>query len=196
MRRWATHETLLAYLVRRLLENGADTSFVNRIGDPSVPVAELVADPVEEVMQIASQKAAWGAPHPKIPLPAQLLAQGPQGRANSQGVNLAHEQQLASLAAALLSSTTQNWLAAPAGGGGGRPCRPTRRKTASGQPVRNPAELSDVVGWVRETDAEQAQAAAAAAAQAAPIWAGTPPAVRGECAGPRGRFAGATQPAS
>ena len=170
------HETLLAYLVRRLLENGANTSFVNRIGDPSVPVAELVADPVEEVMQIASQEGRLGAPHPKIPLPAQLLAQGPQGRANSQGVNLAHEQQLASLAAALLNSTTQNWLAAPAG----VPLPADPAQDSQWQPVRNPAELSDVVGWVRETDTEQAQAAAAAAAQAAPIWAGTPPAVRGD----------------
>ncbi len=50
-----SHETLLAYLVRRLLENGANTSFVNRIGDASVPVSELVVDPVVEVMQIASQ---------------------------------------------------------------------------------------------------------------------------------------------
>ncbi len=63
------HETLLAYLVRRLLENGANTSFVNRIGDPSVPVAELVADPVEEVMQIASQEGRLGAPHPKSRCP-------------------------------------------------------------------------------------------------------------------------------
>ena len=127
-------------------------------------------------MQIASQEGRLGAPHPKIPLPAQLLAQGPQGRANSQGVNLAHEQQLASLAAALLSSTTQNWLAAPAG----VPLPADPAQDSQWQPVRNPAELTDVVGWVRETDAEQAQAAAAAAAQAAPIWAGTPPAVRGD----------------
>ena len=105
-----------------------------------------------------------------------MLAQGPQGRANSQGVNLAHEQQLASLAAALLSSTTQNWLAAPAG----VPLPADPAQDSQWQPVRNPAELTDVVGWVRETDAEQAQAAAAAAAQAAPIWAGTPPAVRGD----------------
>ena len=44
-----THETLLAYLVRRLLENGANSSFVNRIQDPSIPVAELAADPVAPV---------------------------------------------------------------------------------------------------------------------------------------------------
>ncbi|WP_296218929.1 proline dehydrogenase family protein, partial [uncultured Sphingomonas sp.] len=41
-----THETLLAYLVRRLLENGANSSFVNRIADPEVSIADLVADPV------------------------------------------------------------------------------------------------------------------------------------------------------
>jgi hypothetical protein len=44
-----THETLLAYLVRRLLENGANSSFVNRIQDPAVPLADLVADPVSQV---------------------------------------------------------------------------------------------------------------------------------------------------
>ena len=76
----------------------------------------------------------------------------------------------------MLSSTTQNWLAAPAG----VPLPADPAQDSQWQPVRNPAELTDVVGWVRETDAEQAQAAAAAAAQAAPIWAGTPPAVRGD----------------
>src|SRR3546814_12104774 len=44
-----THETLLAYLVRRLLENGANSSFVHRIADPAVPVEEMIADPVEQV---------------------------------------------------------------------------------------------------------------------------------------------------
>src|SRR5207253_1576551 len=42
-----THETLLAYLVRRLLENGANTSFVNQIADPAFPIDKLLADPVE-----------------------------------------------------------------------------------------------------------------------------------------------------
>ena len=42
-----SHETLLAYLVRRLLENGANTSFVNRIADASVPIEALLEDPVE-----------------------------------------------------------------------------------------------------------------------------------------------------
>ncbi len=61
-----SHETLLAYLVRRLLENGANTSFVNRIVDPNVDLAELVADPV------ARAHLTGGTPHPRIPLPAAL----------------------------------------------------------------------------------------------------------------------------
>ena len=48
-----THETLLAYLVRRLLENGANSSFVNRIADPAVSIDELIADPVDTVARHA-----------------------------------------------------------------------------------------------------------------------------------------------
>src|SRR3546814_7475471 len=66
-----THETLLAYLVRRLLENGANTSFVNRIGDPAVPVDDLIADPVEAARKIQP----IGAPHRKIALPRDLRSE-------------------------------------------------------------------------------------------------------------------------
>ncbi len=66
-----SHETLLAYLVRRLLENGANTSFVNRIADPEVPVDDLIADPVT----LARAISPLGAPHPKIALPPETLRQ-------------------------------------------------------------------------------------------------------------------------
>ncbi|MGL5237670.1 MAG: proline dehydrogenase family protein, partial [Plesiomonas shigelloides] len=106
-----THETLLAYLVRRLLENGANTSFVNRIADTSLPLDELVADPVASAEQLAEKEGRPGLPHPKIPLPRDLYAaispthiNTPQGqRLNSAGLDLANEQRLASLSAALLS---------------------------------------------------------------------------------------------
>ena len=62
------HETLLAYLVRRLLENGANTSFVNRIVDLGVPIVELVADPVA---QAAAHRRRAASAHP---LPAAILA--------------------------------------------------------------------------------------------------------------------------
>src|SRR5690606_41118802 len=70
-----THETLLAYLVRRLLENGANTSFVNRIADQSVSIAQLVEDPVVSVEQAAAREGSLGLPHPRIPLPIELYGE-------------------------------------------------------------------------------------------------------------------------
>jgi RHH-type proline utilization regulon transcriptional repressor/proline dehydrogenase/delta 1-pyrroline-5-carboxylate dehydrogenase len=74
-----SHEDLLPYLVRRLLENGANTSFVHALLDERTPVATVVSDPV------AAVHAAGGGPHPKIPLPVDLY--GP-GRRNSRGRDL------------------------------------------------------------------------------------------------------------
>jgi RHH-type proline utilization regulon transcriptional repressor/proline dehydrogenase/delta 1-pyrroline-5-carboxylate dehydrogenase len=82
-----SHETLLGYLVRRLLENGANTSFVNRIVDPEVSIADLVSDPVAEAERSA------GTPHPRIPLPEALLP----GRINSRGIDLAADDELTAL---------------------------------------------------------------------------------------------------
>ena len=65
-----SHEELLAYLVRRLLENGANTSFVNRIVDDRQPIDEIVADPVARLAGLAPK------PHPRIPLPADLYRAG------------------------------------------------------------------------------------------------------------------------
>lgn len=77
-----THEDLLAYLVRRLLENGANSSFVNRIIDEKLPIDEMVANPIEKLAVLSSK------PHPGIPLPLDLYQ--PQ-RANSPGVDLNRE---------------------------------------------------------------------------------------------------------
>ena len=73
------HKDLLAYLVRRLLENGANSSFVNRMADAEVPVAELVGDPVAELAALAERR------NPVIPLPRDIFP----GRVNSAGVDLA-----------------------------------------------------------------------------------------------------------
>ncbi|HEY7749773.1 MAG TPA: bifunctional proline dehydrogenase/L-glutamate gamma-semialdehyde dehydrogenase PutA [Aestuariivirgaceae bacterium] len=70
-----SHEDLLAYLVRRLLENGANTSFVNRLADDAAPIEEIVADPVDEASALES------IPHPRIPLPRDIFAP----RRNSPG---------------------------------------------------------------------------------------------------------------
>ncbi|NMU89295.1 trifunctional transcriptional regulator/proline dehydrogenase/L-glutamate gamma-semialdehyde dehydrogenase [Achromobacter ruhlandii] len=168
-----THETLLAYLVRRLLENGANTSFVNLIGDESIPVETLVADPVEA----ASRIVPLGAPHEKIPLPRELYGSAQQGaRANSAGLDLSNEHRLGSLSAALLTSAATPWRAGPMLGEGDGAWDAARAIE-----VRNPANLRDVVGHVIEANGEEAEAALRAAANAAPIWQSTPVAERAQC---------------
>ncbi len=69
------HKTLLAYLVRRLLENGANTSFVNRIADTSLPLDELVADPVTAVEKLA-QPTQLDYRVPKVPCRAIFMVTG------------------------------------------------------------------------------------------------------------------------
>ncbi len=96
-----THETLLAYLVRRLLENGANTSFVNRIADTTLPLDELVADPVTAVEALAAKEGQVGLPHPHIALPRNLYG---EKRVNSAGLDMSNEHRLASLSSALLQS--------------------------------------------------------------------------------------------
>lgn len=80
-----SHQHLLAYLVRRLLENGANTSFINRLRDKRVPLSSLAADPVA----LARDKKYL--PHPHIPLPRQLYSDRP----NAPGIDLSlhHSQQ-------------------------------------------------------------------------------------------------------
>ncbi|MBN2973176.1 trifunctional transcriptional regulator/proline dehydrogenase/L-glutamate gamma-semialdehyde dehydrogenase [Roseomonas aeriglobus] len=150
-----THETLLAYLVRRLLENGANSSFVNRIADPEVSIADLVADPVDAVraMPVPGQK------NPHIALPRELYG----ARVNSAGLDLSDETTLAMLSETMAGEGP--WTAGDVG---------TER------PVLNPADRRDQVGMVREMSVADAQAAARTAAAAAPGWAGTSPADRAE----------------
>ncbi|HFZ8995327.1 TPA: trifunctional transcriptional regulator/proline dehydrogenase/L-glutamate gamma-semialdehyde dehydrogenase [Citrobacter freundii] len=162
-----THETLLAYLVRRLLENGANTSFVNRIADTTLPLDELVADPVEAVEKLAQSEGQTGLPHPKIPLPRDLYG---QGRKNSAGLDLANEHRLASLSSALLNCALQKWQA--------RPLLEHPVEDGEMRPVINPAEPKDIVGHVREASQAEVEQALQNAVNNAPIWFATPPAER------------------
>jgi RHH-type proline utilization regulon transcriptional repressor/proline dehydrogenase/delta 1-pyrroline-5-carboxylate dehydrogenase len=146
-----THETLLAYLVRRLLENGANTSFVHQIADPDFPLDELLADPVER----SRAPVPVGAPHPRIALPRDLFA---PVRANSFGLDLSNEQVLAALAPHLQSN--EPWRAVPMLGDGPHPGPHGAR---GAREVRNPADLRDVVGTVIEATPELVDAACARA---------------------------------
>ncbi|WP_244847520.1 trifunctional transcriptional regulator/proline dehydrogenase/L-glutamate gamma-semialdehyde dehydrogenase [Caballeronia sp. SL2Y3] len=162
-----THETLLAYLVRRLLENGANTSFVNRIADESVPVKDLVRDPIDEAQAITP----LGAPHAKIPLPRQLYG---NERLNSMGLDLSNEHRLASLSSALLASANHPWQAVPM-------LERDDPQNGVAREIRNPADHRDVVGTVVEASSQQVSAALANAVAAAPIWQATPVEDRADC---------------
>ena len=162
-----THETLLAYLVRRLLENGANTSFVNQIGDQDLSIETLIEDPVRKARAVQP----LGAPHERIPLPRDLYRQH-EDRANSAGLDLSNEHRLGSLAAALLSGASQTWRAAPAG---------LEWQDDRASAVLNPADRRDVVGQVIEADETDVQAALERAQYAAPIWQATPAAERAQC---------------
>jgi RHH-type proline utilization regulon transcriptional repressor/proline dehydrogenase/delta 1-pyrroline-5-carboxylate dehydrogenase len=151
-----SHETLLAYLVRRLLENGANSSFVNRIQDLSISVDELAADPVAQVAAASPP----GAPHPRIALPRDLYG---AARANSAGVDLASESSLAALAEAVSSSAARLWRAAA-----------SESATGPRLEISNPADRRDLVGHVIEADPAQVDRALATAAAATPL----PPATR------------------
>ncbi|MDD5030655.1 MAG: bifunctional proline dehydrogenase/L-glutamate gamma-semialdehyde dehydrogenase PutA, partial [Rhodoferax sp.] len=176
-----THETLLAYLVRRLLENGSNSSFVNRIGDAKVKVEELVSDPVQEARTLGEQAGALGAPHPKIALPRQLFAQlGDQSRVNSSGLNLCNEQQLASLSAGLLRSAQTSYTAA-CSSPDALALNPSTALADGWQRVQNPADLRDVVGWVRNATPDEVTQAVQRAERALPIWQVTPPPERAAC---------------
>jgi len=161
-----THETLLAYLVRRLLENGANTSFVNQIADKEISLDRLIADPVEAAKAIQP----LGEPHPKIAQPVDILG----ARRNSSGIDLSNEQQLASLSAALLASADRPWRAVPLLADGAA-------ESGEGVALRNPANRNDIVGEVIEATPAQTVRAIDLATAAAPIWQSTPPAERGQC---------------
>ncbi|MCJ2060444.1 trifunctional transcriptional regulator/proline dehydrogenase/L-glutamate gamma-semialdehyde dehydrogenase [Methylobacterium sp. J-048] len=156
-----THETLLAYLVRRLLENGANSSFVNRVGDASVPVADLITDPVAAVAAMPVP----GAPHERIKLPRDLY--GPS-RANSAGLDLAKEAVLARLAESSAESGRTEWRAVPSG----------TEPASADRPVRNPADHRDVIGTVRAASPAEIEAALVRADAAHEAWGAAAPRLR------------------
>jgi RHH-type proline utilization regulon transcriptional repressor/proline dehydrogenase/delta 1-pyrroline-5-carboxylate dehydrogenase len=155
-----SHETLLAYLVRRLLENGANSSFVNQIVDEKIAIDTLIGNPFD----IARQQG--GLMHPGIRLPRDLFG---AERKNSNGIDLANEDVLRAISATLAATST--WNAAPLIDG------PVSVGLAA-HSIRNPAENDDVVGHVTEAGPVDVESALAAASSHAPDWQGTAPSLR------------------
>jgi RHH-type proline utilization regulon transcriptional repressor/proline dehydrogenase/delta 1-pyrroline-5-carboxylate dehydrogenase len=147
-----SHEDLLPYLVRRLLENGANSSFVNRITDEKVAPAELVADPVATVAGFDFK------PHPKIPQPRQLYG---EDRKNSMGVNLANDAELTKLAQGV-NAAVKSWTATP--------LVPGAALAGDRLDVTNPADRREKVGEWLPADAAMVELALKNAVAAQADW--------------------------
>ena len=135
------HEDLLPYLVRRLLENGANTSFVHALLDERVPPETVVVDPITAV------ESAGAGPHPKIPLPADIYG---DERRNSAGIDLSVKAERERLVKAVHSLSTAH----PGG--------------VSGE-IKSPTDGS-IVGYIAEATPADIDAAFAAARAAQPAW--------------------------
>jgi RHH-type transcriptional regulator, proline utilization regulon repressor / proline dehydrogenase / delta 1-pyrroline-5-carboxylate dehydrogenase len=161
-----THETLLAYLVRRLLENGANSSFVNQVGNASFPIEKLLVDPVEAARALDPV----GRPHDKIALPSEIFG---AARRNSSGLDLSNELRLSALAAELGAIDAKPILAKPLVAG----------QAACGTPrkIVNPAKRSDVVGTVEEADGSLVARSVGIAVKEGREWAQRGPVERTKC---------------
>lgn len=148
------HRELLAYLVRRLIENGANSSFIARAADPTTPVSELVASPHDIIAH------ADNARHAHLPLPAELYH---PLRANSKGVEFGDGAAVESLLDEIGRVRGSKIIAGPSVG----------KSAKAARDVLSPIDGS-TVGRVTEADHETVRVAMAAAARAFPSWEKTP----------------------
>ncbi|MBP6117340.1 MAG: bifunctional proline dehydrogenase/L-glutamate gamma-semialdehyde dehydrogenase PutA [Neisseriaceae bacterium] len=158
-----SHKDLLPYLVRRLLENGANSSFVHQLGNHDIPVAELSEHPVQTLL---GQPTLHNA---RIALPPAIFG---AKRKNSLSVNIDIESSWAPMGAALAPFLSHQWQASSLISG--------QAGTGEAQPVTTPYNHQEAIGQVIFAQAEDAQAAIAAAKAAFPSWRDTPASTRAE----------------
>ncbi len=147
------HEDLLPYLVRRLLENGANTSFVHALLDDRVSPEEVIVDPIEAVMTHPDR-------HARIPPPRDIYG---GERANSQGVDLSIGTERAGLARAVAALDGERLEAGPIVSG-------SLRSGLDRREVRSPADRKRVLGLTPEAGTADIDAAFEAARRAQPAW--------------------------
>ena len=154
------HSDLLAYLVRRLLENGANSSFVNNIVDETIPVESLLTDPVETVR-------AWQDKYnPQIPQSIDIYqAEHGVGRINSKGIDLTDIKDITHM-----RSNVDAWF------------EQAIKSTGADdeKAVTNPANHNEIIGYIKHADEAQMQAMVTRAHEAFPAWADTPVAKRAD----------------
>ncbi|MBB3034012.1 bifunctional proline dehydrogenase/L-glutamate gamma-semialdehyde dehydrogenase PutA [Alteriqipengyuania lutimaris] len=145
------HKDLLAYLVRRLLENGANSSFVNRMADSNLSAEELAGDPVAELAAMEPKR------NPAIPLPKDIFP----GRRNSAGIDLADPLVRQPLLKRLHDMRERQWEAAP-----------TFKAEVPGEiaPITAPFDHGMRIGTRRDASAEEVDDALARAEAIQPAW--------------------------
>lgn len=151
-----THKDLLGYLVRRLLENGANTSFVNKLADDNTPLDAIVFDPVARVAGLAQK------PHPRIPLPKDIYGI----RQNSAGIDLSDASQLATLKQQMELADNDTWTAGPIING-------KVITDKSDQAVYSTANKEHLLGYVHKASEDDVNAALNSAAAATQSWGST-----------------------
>jgi RHH-type proline utilization regulon transcriptional repressor/proline dehydrogenase/delta 1-pyrroline-5-carboxylate dehydrogenase len=155
------HSDLLAYLVRRLLENGANSSFVHQLTDEDVAPEDIARDPFEAV------ETQGPAANPAIPKPFAIFG---ASRTNSRGFDVTDPVTLASIDKARAAfAGKERWTVKPVSRAAGYGTRRT---------IVNPAKPSDVVGSVAESNAKQVKTSVRIAVEAQPGWARKPVAER------------------
>jgi RHH-type proline utilization regulon transcriptional repressor/proline dehydrogenase/delta 1-pyrroline-5-carboxylate dehydrogenase len=159
-----SHEDLLAYLVRRLLENGANTSFVNRIIDQDIPVAEIIADPAAKIQSYTQ------TPHPHIFLPADIYG---AGRKNARTINLNCQTEVETLFADMKQFESAHWNAYPTA---------VDRDKAHGlqREITSP-DHQKIIGTLYEANANEITLTLSRAQQAFAAWEMTPVETRAGC---------------
>jgi len=151
-----SHQDLLPYLVRRLLENGANTSFVNHIADHDIPIDRIVADPVERT------RAHHAAPNRMLSLPRDLFL--PE-RVNSRGLSLADQLAMARFDAAFARLGSARWTTRPIVAGVAR-----ELSGIDAPVVFEPARRTRALGTVVEASKDDIERALSAAIRAQPAW--------------------------
>jgi len=147
-----SHEDLLPYLVRRLLENGANSSFVNRIADPDVSIDDIIEDPIAHTEKLKV------IPNPHIPLPKDLFG---DVRENSSGIDLSNHRALYNLETEMSHFDKKtSWTAGPF----------CRRAKSSDVAILNPTDHRDVIGYCAYATEEDIEKALVSSVKAFPEW--------------------------
>lgn len=147
-----SHEDLLPYLVRRLLENGANSSFVNRIVDDNAPISSLVSDPVQQASELLPKI------NKNIPLPANLFNE----RTNSSGIDFSNREEIFALQSLCKKIEQSQWMAKPLIDG--------KEVSSVEQSITSPQLYTRSIGRVIEADASTIETALVSGSKAFYQW--------------------------